>query len=158
VLIIATAYYVGGGRAGEDVWAGSTIQSLTDLGYTILYGLGHMEALLIYQYLPELIDIIIVDTKTLRECISRSAENYLEQEDPLAPGLWQDEDRIGCIKKDGFEEGVPVWKLFPWHIWGGVRHPFGSNWTLSIADYAKWDVGNYWLGEMRHISCMGGAE
>lgn len=31
-----------------------------------------------------------------------------------------------CVKSQGFEEGLPIWKMFAWHFWESPSHPVGG--------------------------------
>jgi DNA mismatch repair protein MSH3 len=108
-----------------------------------------METLQIYQQIPDLIPIIIFEGSELEKCVARNDETEDETDDDSSPGLWQRPDRIGCIKREGFEEGIPIWKSFAFHFWQHPASPIGSNWTLSPEDYEAWQPGrgNNYLGE-----------
>lgn len=99
-----------------------------------------MDALFLYQPLAPRVRLLMLDNVYLERCIARSSENYLELEshEVYAPGDWQDGVK-GCIKKEGFEEGIPVWKVFIFHYWKGAKGPLGPKWTLSPIDYGSFD-------------------
>jgi hypothetical protein len=52
---------------------------------------------------------------------------------PKVHGLeWLDpEAELGCAKRVGFEEGIPVQKIRSLHFWVGQRHPLPSKTLLS---------------------------
>lgn len=128
--------------------ARSSVRAMTNLNYTMLYTYGTMDALLIYQHIPELVKVVIWEASILNHCIIRNDTNYLETEYELSSGAWQTGTK-GCIQKTGFEEGIPIWKSFAFHFWGGAVSALGSQWTLSPEDYGKWGDGhgNHYLGE-----------
>jgi len=76
----------------------------------MLYAYGAMEALHIYQTIPDMIPIVIFEGSELDNCINRSPSHIDDTENDATPGYWQPRDRIGCIKKRGYEEGIPIWK------------------------------------------------
>ncbi|KAH8083263.1 hypothetical protein HD553DRAFT_58705 [Filobasidium floriforme] len=60
-------------------------------------------------------------------------------------------ERGGCIRREGYPQGIPLWKIFSFHFWQGPGHPLGRNWTLSPEDYKKHPCqngspGNFYLG------------
>lgn len=62
-------------------------------------------------------------------------------------GDWQ-HVKIGCIKKPGFEEGIPLWKAHAFHGWAGPAHPLGPNFTVSLENFRDMGIGsNYYIGE-----------
>lgn len=130
--------------------AHSTILAFQSLNYTLLYTYTHMETLQIYQQIPDMIPIIIFEGSELEKCIARNDTTEAETDDGSLPGLWQKPDRIGCIKREGFEEGIPIWKSFAFHFWQHPASPIGQNWTLSPEDYEIWQPGrgNNYLGEV----------
>jgi hypothetical protein len=64
------------------------------------------------------------------------------------PGDWQNDMKKGCIKQEGFEEGIPIWKSFSFHFWPTNPHPLGEKWTLAPYDYNEVSgMENFFLGE-----------
>lgn len=109
-----------------------------------------MDTLLIYQSLPDMIPIVIWEGQLLERCIERTDDNYLSSEyaDQFATGEWQTGTK-GCIKKKGFEDGVPIWKSFVFHFWPSEASPLGHQWTLAPENYTRHDrVANYYLGKL----------
>lgn len=108
-----------------------------------------MDTLLIYQHMPNLVKAILWESKAFGECRERNKTNYNDPEHDNNKGTWQ-MGRKGCIKKEGFEEGIPIWKSFVFHFWVDNRSPLGPQWTLSPINYAiagnKVDANQY-LGE-----------
>jgi len=130
-----------------DSRAKSSYDAFTALNYTLLFSYGAMDTLLIYQYLPELVRVIIWEGSILDDCVRRNEDNYLDTEPHFAPGQWQ-VGKKGCIKKPGFENGIPLWKSFSFHYWAGSAHFMGSRWTLSPENYGGDDPnGNFYLGK-----------
>jgi DNA mismatch repair protein MSH3 len=135
-----------GWASGEDIWAASTIEAFTSLNATVLYTYGAMDTLFIYQAIPDLVKIIIWEGSEYDKCFKRNDANHLETERDGADGSWQT-GKKGCIKRTGFEDGIPVWKSFMFHFWGNPVSHLGHNWTLAPEDYARGGRGNYYLGE-----------
>lgn len=108
-----------------------------------------MDALQIYQAIPDLVPIVIFEGSDLDDCIKRNRETADQTDTVETPGTWQPLDRIGCIRRKGFEEGIPIWKTFVFHFWAGPATPLGSNWTLSPEDWNLWNPGkgNHYLGK-----------
>lgn len=129
--------------------ARSTLVALRSLNYTLLYTYGIMDTLLIYQSIPELIPIILWEGSWYEKCRKRMEDNYLETEDIWAPGTWQNGSTKGCIKRIGFESGIPVSKSFSFHFWHGAQPPLGAEWTLGPEGFCEWNQGrgNQYLGE-----------
>lgn len=132
-----------GWTAGEDIWAASTIEAFTSLNATLLYTYSAMDTLLIYQAIPDLVKMVIWEGSLYENCYKRNDENHLEQG---ADGGWQT-GKKGCIKRTGFEDGIPVWKSFIFHYWRDALSHLGHNWTLAPENYARGGIGNYYLGE-----------
>lgn len=116
------------------------------LNYTLLYAYGPMDTLQMYQAIPDLIPVVIMDSVTLQDCIDRNI-NTADRTGDDGEGDWQ--TKIGCIKRKGYEEGIPIWKTFPFHFWAGSATPMGPNWTLSPENWDVWQPGkgNHYLGE-----------
>lgn len=117
-----------------------------------------MDALLLYHSIGSYISHIIWDAVYLDRCIARDSSNYMELEaqEVYAPGDWQTAEaqgdtggKIGCIKKEGYEEGIPVWKVFAFHYWRGAKSPLGMRWTLAPINYKSFYVNedNFFLGQ-----------
>jgi DNA mismatch repair protein MSH3 len=106
-----------------------------------------MESLQMYQAIPEMIPVVILEGATLDKCIKRNDDAADETDDEGLTGKFQ--DKIGCIKREGYEEGIPIWKTFVFHFWAGPATPMGPDWTLSPEDYNGWmpGRGNHFLGE-----------
>ncbi len=107
-----------------------------------------MDTLFIYQSIPDLVPIVIWEGKQFEDCSERNATNYRDDVDSWAcpeDCSWPDDEDSpqGCLKRPGFEDGIPVWKTFVFHFWGDSQTPLGPQWTL-----APWDDGveNHYLG------------
>jgi hypothetical protein len=88
-------------------------ESIQSLGYTALYSFGYTEALTIYLAVPDLVSRILMEYSALEDCMKRG-------EDAEGDLLWTAVDyggwqagRVGCIKREGFEEGIPAWLVSP---------------------------------------------
>jgi DNA mismatch repair protein MSH3 len=112
-----------------------------------------MDTLLIYQHIPDLVKTIIWEGEQLRRCIARNGTFFDETAFPgeeliHSPGDWQNDLKKGCIKKEGYEEGIPLWKSFSFHFWPTNPHPLGEEWTLAPYDYHEVSgMKNFFLGE-----------
>ncbi|KAK4686065.1 hypothetical protein P7C73_g4063, partial [Tremellales sp. Uapishka_1] len=158
VVILATFHFGNakqGMAGGEDIWAHSTIEAFEALNYTLLYTYGNMDTLMIYQAIPDHVKTILWEGESLKKCILRNATNHEEMEDWWAAGKWQKGESKGCIQREGFEDGIPIWKSFVFHFWKGSQSPLGPQWTLSPEDYAQWNdgVGNNYLGYSIETRC-----
>ena len=90
--------------------------------------------------IPDLVPIIIFENADLEDCIKRGNGGKLDSTHTAGS--------TGCIKRVGFERGIPIWKAFVLHFWAGSATPLGGNWTLSPEDWEQWQPGrgNNYLG------------
>lgn len=104
--------------------------------------------LFIYQSIPDLIPIMLVQPGTIDKCIARNNSNYLDLESAGFRTDWQRPGRHGCVKKEGFEEGIPLQKMLAWAWWEQAWHPMGKDWTVAPEDWGsfKGNKGNTYLG------------
>lgn len=117
-----------------------------DLNYTNLFAYGALDSMFLYTYLGDLVEVVIMEVDQSKVCFERN-NTHTQPENTRITGKWQAEGRRGCLKRTGYEEGIPVWKIFTFHTWGNPAHLLGPKWTLGIEDYAKWSVGkNSYLG------------
>lgn len=134
-IILLASYHFGyayeGRRAGEQIWAESSLEAFHDLGYTTVLAWGHMDALLVYQAVPDMVQFVIWESFTLRRCIERNATNAEEVERGYEEvhGDWQTGNK-GCIQRADFREGIPMWKSFAFYFWFDAQTPLGGQWTL----------------------------
>lgn len=134
-------------RSGEGIWALALDESIQSLGYTVLYSFGYTEALTIYLAVPDLVTRILMEYSALEDCMKRG-------EDAEGDLLWTAVDyggwqagRVGCIKREGFEEGIPAWLIHTFHGWAGPAHPLGANFTVSLEPFRELGLGsNYYIG------------
>lgn len=87
-------------------------EAIESLGYTGLYAYGHTEALTMWLAIPEMITRFIMEASDLEACIARDEKhqtNHLHNDH----GEWQEmqQVKVGCIKKKGYEEGIPMWMV-----------------------------------------------
>jgi hypothetical protein len=112
-----------------------------------------MDTLMMYQHIPDHVKIVIWEGEQLRRCMARNDTHFDEsvfkgEEMQHSPGTWQDDMKKGCIKKEGFEHGIPIWKSFSFHFWPTNPHPLGEKWTLAPYDYnAVNGMENFHLGK-----------
>jgi hypothetical protein len=122
----------------------------------LLYTYSAIETLFIYQTIPERVQLILWEGGDFDDCLLRNETNYRKMDKSWASGGWQTE-RKGCIRREGFEDGIPIWKNFVFHFWGDNRWPLGPGWTLSPTHHAAWsdtpEKENQYLGE--HASLCG---
>ena len=116
------------------------------LGHTMLIAYGTMDMVYMHDYLGDSIKVYLAEGELIDQCVERN--NTVYHYDPMISGDFQDPERLGCIKRKGFEEGIPLWKLFAFQWWAHPRHPWGARWTLSPENYTEWGGGNnHFLGE-----------
>jgi hypothetical protein len=128
--------------------AASTIEAFRSLNYTILFANGPMEAYLMYSHMPDMVKTVIFEPLFGEQCAERNNDNYLDTEDDDAEASWQTGEK-GCGRRVGFEDGIPLWKVFAYHFWTGPSGPLGHTWTLAPEDWAarRGGHGNQYLGE-----------
>lgn len=179
-MVLGGSFHFGnsqtGHTSGEDIWARSSVDALTELNHTILYSYDTLETKVIHDALGELINTIFMEGSNLDECVgwgvpikldpneaasgnfmtmtySRAKryrhENGLpsiaEESDDGSRWGWKklssDEARlengIGCIKRQGNPDGIPIWKMHTFHFWDSPAHVLGPQWTLSPEDYGS---------------------
>ena len=129
-----------GWRSGENIWARSIMDGYEYLGHTMLIAYGTMDMVYMHDYLGDSIKLYLAEGEVIDQCVDRN--NTVYQHDPMITGDFQDPERRGCIKRKGFEEGIPLWKLFAFQWWAFPRHPWGARWTLSAENYTEWGGGN----------------
>ncbi|WVR03863.1 hypothetical protein IAU60_000861 [Kwoniella sp. DSM 27419] len=159
VVILASFHFnnaLTGRTGGEDIWALSTIESLTSLNYTLLYTQSAMDTLTLYSVLSHRVKLVIWEGSELKACLKRNESNWQDLELAHTPGHWQqDEGRYGCIMREGYEEGIPLSKSFTFHFWEGPENPLGRAFTLAPEDWSQWHngVGNRYLGYSIETRC-----
>ena len=123
-----------------EIRARSTIDAFDRLGYTLLFSYKEVEALDIYQAMPDLVKVVILDTSLILNCLYYNRPRRVYSQDISAkrfrrvveterlswnlsePGqddglLWGIAEHIegreyqpDCIRRRGFEGGIPIWK------------------------------------------------
>lgn len=148
-----------GGTSGEEVWGRSSIRAFRQLNHTILITWGHMDTLLVYQHLPDMIPAILWEGGEFKRCQMRNETNYLELEamEVESPGGWQ-KGKKACMQAEDFPEGIPWWKSFMFHFWPMFQNPLGGQWVLAPEDYS-WindDVpeAHFYLGYSIEPRCL----
>lgn len=111
-----------------------------------------------------------METAGVSQCIElgkmtiQEAETYKQKIEGLE--TLREGEQLGCAKRVGFEEGIPLHKIRALHFWLGARHPIPGEpssslrldvyvkadceaYTLSPENYTGWwgDSGNYYLGK-----------
>ncbi|KAK8861557.1 hypothetical protein IAR55_002379 [Kwoniella newhampshirensis] len=160
VVILASFHFnnaLNGHTSGEDIWALSSIEAFSALNYTLLYSAGPMDTLTLYQGMPDKVAVILWEGGGLKECLARNEDTWQEQEVAHTSGKFQEaEGRFGCMKREGYEEGIPLHKSFTFHFWEGPEHPLGRQFTLAPEDYGAWakdGKGNHFLGYSIETRC-----
>lgn len=161
VVILASYRFAGaeaGGTGGEEVWARSTMQAFRALNYTIIMTWGHMDTLMVYQRIPEMVPIILWEQGEFKRCQERNDENYLELEkyDIESPGDWQ-KGKKACMQTEEFPEGIPWWKSFMFLFWAQFGNPLGGKWVVAPEDYTyirQNDEEHHYLGYSIEHRCM----
>lgn len=156
VVIMASHHFglaVYGFMGGEDIWALAVDQTIESLGYTAFFAFGHMEALSIWLTIPELVERVIMEASDLEGCAHRTpAHQDIGRPEDYAD--WQ-HNRIGCIRRAGYEEGIPLWRIHSFHGWANPAHPLGANFTVSLEPFRELGIGrNYYLGYTIENRCM----
>lgn len=118
--------------------ARSTIDAFETLNYTLLYSYRELEALELYQAFPSLVRVVIMDAVLIRNCLHFNLpqlvpikeitsgrfrrmekpewEKYGLAEPAEGEGVWGEsvmegmERHRGCIKRESYEEGIPLAK------------------------------------------------
>ena len=76
---------------------------------------------------PDMIPLVFMEGAELDQCLEINAMSYADAiaAKPKIAGLKNadPEQQLGCIKRVGFEEGIPLHKIRAFHFWLGVRHP-----------------------------------
>jgi DNA mismatch repair protein MSH3 len=103
----------------------------------------------IYQSIPDMIPIALVQPDVIDRCIARNNSNYLDLESSGFRTDWQRPGRHGCVKKEGYEEGIPLYKMLAWVWWEPAWHPMGKTFTVAPENWGffKGNKGNTYLGE-----------
>ena len=142
--------------------ARSSLEAFTALNYTLLYTYGHMDTLMIHQHIPDLVKVIIWESEQMRRCMARTGTNHdmtklSDEEWVHSPDDWQKDMKKGCMKRQGFEDGIPLWKGFSFHFWPTPSHPLGEKWNLAPYDYSNLRKNHFHLGmsTMRHLFWQG---
>lgn len=120
------------------------------LNHTLLYAVQDTEMSFIYSSIPDLVSTLLVESNILEACLNRNDMNYLDYAHDISfPPDFMHPGRHGCVKRPGYEEGIPIWKMFAWFWWEGGIHPLGNRWTLGPEDWAsfKGGKGNNYLGQ-----------
>ncbi|WVW80125.1 hypothetical protein I302_102100 [Kwoniella bestiolae CBS 10118] len=162
VVLLASFHFnnaMTGGTSGEDIWAKSTLEAFTSLNYTLLYTFESMDTLTLYQGLGDKVQTILWEGNQLDACSKRNESNWETFENDHTSGAFQNQTEVkkfGCIKKEGYEEGIPLEKSFTFHFWQGPSNPLGRQFTLSPENYAlsnKGGEGNHYLGYSIESRC-----
>ncbi len=178
-VAILGSYHFGfsltGANGGEDVWTRSTMAAYASLGFTTMITYGTLEALMIYQAVPDLVEMVVWEVSNIKECTwyggTTEYEGYRHDTDRKHPGEggeplrlpggdYQPVNHQGCLKRDTYPEGIPAWKMFALHWWVYPDHPLGHKWVLAPEEYAAHgeygphdDPANTYLGYSIEADC-----
>lgn len=109
------------GRKTKTNRAASTLQAFSALNYTVIYLHTAPQIHQAYLHLSSFISLIIWEGEEFKYCLNDGSSTDGDKTKYLKE----------CIKREGYEKGIPAWKSVIFHFWGGSQHPFGPNWTLS---------------------------
>ncbi|KAF5315258.1 hypothetical protein D9619_006957 [Psilocybe cf. subviscida] len=128
---------ISGHVSGEDIWAASVLLALRQMGYTPIFATNNDQLARTYRQYPDLIKIVILEGASADECFRDGK----------------------CIKTANHPLGIPAWKMFSFHFWGGSSNPLGNAWTLSPENYAitapqSHSEENIYLGYSIESTCM----
>lgn len=77
--------------------------------------------------MPDHITLVILEAVGTDQCLAlgHSSMAELQAMEPKIEGLeaYSEEEKIGCAKRVGFEEGIPIQKIRSLHFWHDQRHP-----------------------------------
>lgn len=164
VVLFACQRFAGATRgavSGENIWAASTIRAFRAMNNTLLFGQGAMDALLMYQHVPELVKVVFWESRSFDACIARNGtgplKGELAKDYELSPDNWQGglPSQKGCMVRPDFPDGIPYYKSLVFHFWGEPRSPLGREFTL-----APWNLSlsqketNSFLGFSIEDHCM----
>ncbi|KAF9477866.1 hypothetical protein BDN70DRAFT_922288 [Pholiota conissans] len=139
IVLLSSMHFansISGHVSGEDIWASSVLDALRDMGYTCIFTNTNEELARTYRQYPDLVKIVILEGSASHECFKSEK----------------------CIKKPTHPLGIPAWKMFSFHFWGGAENPLGNAWTLSPENYGLISPGNskdnIYLGYSIERQCM----
>ncbi|ORX41229.1 hypothetical protein BD324DRAFT_613760 [Kockovaella imperatae] len=128
--------------------------------FTLLYSYKTLETLLIYQSLSDIVKLVIMEAGNLEECMKLHSMTGAQAQTamPSLDGLkWLDDDeQVGCIKRVGYEQGIPLLHTRAFHFWLGQRHPLKQwtlapeDWTIKSASESNYHI-SYHLEHCRHV-------
>jgi hypothetical protein len=106
------------------------------MGYTSIFTTSNEELARTYRQYPDLVKIVILEGASSTECFKSEK----------------------CIKTPTHPLGIPAWKMFSFHFWGGASNPLGNAWTLSPENYSlispSSSKDNIYLGYSIERTCM----
>ncbi|BEI87253.1 hypothetical protein CcaverHIS002_0705990 [Cutaneotrichosporon cavernicola] len=154
VILLATFHFGNselGWNGGEQVWARATITAFRELNHTLLFSWRHMDTLLNYQALPELVTHVLWERSEFAICQRRNDTNYREMDkaDYLTKPWhdWQTGPKR-CMQADDYPQGIPYWKSFQFWFFVETDHPLGGHWILAPENYDMWyrNVNHTYIG------------
>ncbi|BEJ18274.1 hypothetical protein CspHIS471_0705510 [Cutaneotrichosporon sp. HIS471] len=130
-----------------------------ELNHTVLFSWGHMDTLLNYQALPELVTHVLWERSEYTICQNRNDTNYRDMDKAdYTTKPWHDWQTgpKRCMQADDYPQGIPYWKSF--HFWFFVEtiHPLGGHWVLAPENYDLWygnKVNHTYLGYSIEHGC-----
>nr|GAT52943.1 predicted protein [Mycena chlorophos] len=115
VVIIASpefiSYKQGGYIGGEVIWAASTLNALTNMGYTIAYAETHQAAVALHHILDPLVKMVVFNPEQAFTCFQTGT----------------------CVRSEGNPMGIPASRMFSFCFWSGGDgvSPLGPGWSLA---------------------------
>ncbi len=119
------------------------IMDAPDVAHCLTYGIPKVLSKDDMKFNP-----IVLDTKQAAVILKEQAAAGLQQDEMLIGGGndkkigWRgfrvnpDDQLKGCVKRKGFEDGIPLWKMFSLHFWANPWHPV-SFWSYISAHNIK---------------------
>ena len=80
--------------------------------------------------MKEHIPLVFMESQGISQCIEIGKMSFEEASfaEPKIEGVetLDPNEKLGCIKRVGFEQGIPLHKIRVFHFWQGMRHPLRS--------------------------------
>lgn len=76
-----------------------------EMNYTTIYTYGHTDSLTVWEAVPDMVPRMFMEASTVEMC-TKYDKQHLDELSTVDYEYWQ-RYRVGCIKREGFEEGIP---------------------------------------------------
>ena len=84
----------------------------------------------------DFIPLIIMEATSVDQCLALGQSTLAEARGakPKIEGLehYSEGDKLGCAKRVGYEEGIPIQKIRSLHFWHDPRHPLPGEHGTTI--------------------------